>query len=85
MEQGVPVIANSWFGLFGPAKLPLPIRDVLYEALRDAINDPLVRSKLLDAGLEPALLNPAETDAFVIKDIAMWKDVVQRAKIPLDD
>ena len=85
VEQGVPVIANSWFGLFGPAKLPLPIRDVLYEALRDAMTDTDVRRKLLDAGLAPALLNPAETDAFVVRDIAMWKDVVERAKIPLLD
>jgi tripartite-type tricarboxylate transporter receptor subunit TctC len=58
---------------------------VLYEALRDAMNDTDVRRKLLDAGLEPALLNPAETDAFVVRDIAMWKDVVERAKIPLLD
>jgi tripartite-type tricarboxylate transporter receptor subunit TctC len=85
VEQGIDVVAMSWFGLFGPARLPLPIRDRLYNALREAINDPVVNRKLIDAGLEPALLNPAETDAFVTKDMAKWKEVVRLARVPLEE
>ncbi|GAA5233159.1 tripartite tricarboxylate transporter substrate binding protein [Verticiella sediminum] len=86
IEQGVDgMVAMSWFGLFGPAGLPTPIRDKVFAALSSAVNDPGVSQKLVDAGLECALLDPAETDEFVARDIALWKEVVKRAGVPVDE
>ncbi|NYT22672.1 tripartite tricarboxylate transporter substrate binding protein [Alcaligenaceae bacterium] len=82
IEQGVPgMVANAWFGMFGPAQLPQPIVDKLSAALRDAINDPTVNSLLIEAGLAPSYLSPREMADFVASDIAMWKDVVTRAGV----
>jgi len=86
IEQGVDgMVAMSWFGLFGPAGLPEPIRDKVFAALRGAVDDPDINQKLVDAGLEPGLLDPAATDRFVASEIALWKDVVKRAGVPVDE
>lgn len=85
IEQGVSgMVANSWFGLFGPARLPEPIRDRLFAVMRDALLAPDVGPKLIETGLEPAPLPPAEFRAFIERDIAMWKDVVMKSGVKLD-
>lgn len=85
IEQGVPgLVANSWFGLFGPARLPDAIRDRLNAVLRDALLAADVSSKLIEAGLEPAPLSPAEFRAFIERDTAMWKDVVKKSGIKVE-
>ncbi len=82
IEQGAAgVVANSWFGLFGPAQLPDAIRDRLFTALRDALAVPEVEARLLDTGLAPAPLAPAEFRAFIERDTATWREVVKAAGI----
>lgn len=86
IEQGVPgMVANSWFGLFGPAGLPIHMRDKLHNALAAAVYDPDINNKLVEAGLEPAILKPAETDAYVASQISLWKDVISRGGVKLDE
>lgn len=85
VEQGIPgMVANSWFGMFGPAGLPQPIRDRVYAALRDALLAPDIAPKLIDMGLEPAPLAPAEFRAFIERDIAMWTEVVKASGITIE-
>ena len=82
IEQGAAgVVANSWFGLFGPAQMPDAIRDRLYGALRDALTAPEVEARLIDTGLAPAPLGPAEFRAFIERDTATWREVVKAAGI----
>ncbi len=85
-EQGLPdLVANSWIGLFGPAKLPNPVRDKLSASLQAALSDPAIVAKLSDAGLEPAYLPPREFEAYMASDMRMWKDVVMRAGVKTDE
>ena len=82
IEQGAAgVVANSWFGLFGPARLPDAIRDKLFAALRDALAVPEVEARLVDTGLAPAPLAPAEFRAFIERDTDTWREVVKAAGI----
>lgn len=76
VEQGAKdVVANSWFGFFGPAKLPVPIRDKLSAALTGALRDPDIAKKLLDAGLTPAPMAPDAFGNFVTAEIDKWREV----------
>lgn len=85
VEQGVQgMVANSWFGMFGPAGLPVPVRDRVFAALRDALLAPDIAPKLIDTGLEPSPLPPAEFAAFIKRDIAMWTEVVKAAGITVE-
>jgi tripartite-type tricarboxylate transporter receptor subunit TctC len=84
VEQGAAdVVANSWFGLFGPAGLPEAIRDRLSACLRDAPLDPEISQRLIDTGLEPAPLPAAEFRRFIEAEIAKWTEVGRAAGIVL--
>lgn len=78
------MVANSWFGMFGPAQLPESIRDRVFAALRDALLAPDIAPKLIDMGMEPSLLSPADFRAFIQRDIAMWTEVVKASGVTLD-
>lgn len=85
IEQGVPgIVANSWFGLFGPAGIADSIRDRLYAALSEALAQPDIRSKLIDTGLQPDPLAAAEFRAFIERDTQTWREVARAAGIKAD-
>ena len=85
VEQGVPGgVAQGWSGLFGPAGLPAPVRDKLFVALKEAMADPEIIKAYVAGGQEEGLMGPEEFRAFLEKDVAKWKDVVTRAKLPTE-
>ncbi len=80
IEQGAPgAVANSWFALFGPAQMSDPIRDQLSVVLRDALAAPEIGPRLIELGLTPAPLPPAEMSRFLVEDIARWREVARAA------
>lgn len=82
IEQGVPgIVANSWFGLFGPAGIPDPVRDRLYGALAEALAQPDIQTKLIDTGLQPDPLPAAEFRNFIERDTQTWREVARAAGI----
>lgn len=84
-EQGVPDFdVAAWHGLFGPAGLPPRMVDTIYAALRRALTDPELRPRLLDQGLVPVGMPPAEFRTFLEADIAKWREVVRVANIRVD-
>ena len=52
---------------------------------RFAVHDPATVKYYTTSGLEEGLLNPDEFRAFMESDIAMWGEIVQKAKLPLDE
>ncbi|TPG57740.1 tripartite tricarboxylate transporter substrate binding protein [Roseomonas nepalensis] len=84
-EQGVrPFDVAAWHGLFAPANLPAPVLDRLFRALTVALNDPELRPKLNEQGLEPVGLPPAEFRPWLEADIAKWREVVRAGNIRPD-
>lgn len=84
-EQGVAEFdVAAWHGLFAPANLPAPILDRIYGALTKALNDPELRPKLVEQGLEPVGMPPAEFRSWLEGDIAKWREVVRAADIKPD-
>ncbi len=84
-EQGFPeAVIQGWTGLYGPAGLPAAIRDKVFGAMRDALEDAEIKKGYQLAGLEEGLLNPEEFRVFIDSDLKMWRDIVARAKLPTD-
>lgn len=78
IEQGVADFdVAAWHGLFAPAKLPDALRDRIHAALRDALFAPELRSQLLEQGLQPVGMTPAEFRPWLEADIAKWREVVR--------
>ena len=72
---------TAWFAAFAPAKTPKPIVDRLNAAIREALADKEIASKLLAAGIEPVASSPDELKAFVIAETQKWAKIVADAKI----
>ena len=84
-EQGVkPFDVAAWHGLFAPANLPAPVLDRLFRALTVALNDPELRPKLNEQGLEPVGMSPADFRPWLEADIGKWREVVRAGNIRPD-
>jgi tripartite-type tricarboxylate transporter receptor subunit TctC len=84
-EQGLAgVEASVWNAFFLPRGTPEPIVRRLNKAMSDTVDDPLVRKRLEDLGLEivaPERRTPEYLGKFVPEEIGRWTKVVQDAGI----
>lgn len=77
-EQGYPnIVVDNWYGLLAPAKTPPTIIAKINEAFVKAINDPVVKKKLLDSGAIPVADTPAEFGKFFKTEYDRWGKVVR--------
>ncbi|MEO8058102.1 MAG: tripartite tricarboxylate transporter substrate binding protein [Burkholderiales bacterium] len=68
---------NTWFGLFGPAKLPADVTQRLNQAFVDALNSPELRARLATLLAEPVPSSPAQFGEFVKSELAKYKTLVK--------
>lgn len=84
-EQGIRNFdASAWMGLFGPAKLPVPVTARLNRSLIEALRDPEVQAQLTQQGFTTAGSTPDEFRKFVGADIAKWAEVVKATGATID-
>jgi tripartite-type tricarboxylate transporter receptor subunit TctC len=81
-EQGVPDYAvRSWTGLFAPKGTPAVVMEKLAPALKEIMEAPATKQRLVDMGSEPIWMDPAETTRFVQSEYERWAPVVKAAGI----
>jgi tripartite-type tricarboxylate transporter receptor subunit TctC len=68
-----------WIGVFAPAKTPKEIVDKLNSELTKAVATPAVREKLATLGVEAMPMTPAEFDAHVKGEIALYATFAKAA------
>ena len=68
---------DTWFGLFGPARLPAETTARLNKAFVDALNSPEVKARLATLMAEPAPSTPEAFTAFVRAEHAKYESVVK--------
>ncbi|NKC31216.1 Bug family tripartite tricarboxylate transporter substrate binding protein [Falsiroseomonas selenitidurans] len=72
---------TGWNALFAPARTPRPVIETLSRHLGDILAMPAMQTRLLQLGVEPAYNSMAEMTALLARDIALWKQVIDRAGI----
>lgn len=76
-EAGFPELDyKTWFGLWGPAKLPADVVAKLSEGLKEVLAREDVRAQLDKGGVEPAYSGPQEFDAMFRADYAKWNRIL---------
>jgi tripartite-type tricarboxylate transporter receptor subunit TctC len=81
-EAGVEGFESvSWFGLFGPAKLPQEIVTTLNKHVVAALNDASVVQRLTAGGAEPSPSTPEELRDHMRREAERWKGVVRAARL----
>ena len=87
-EQGLPgVEATVWNAFFLPKGTPEPIVRKLNQAMRETLEDPVIRKRLENFGLEivpPEQRTPEYLAKFVPEEIARWGKVIKAAGISAD-
>jgi tripartite-type tricarboxylate transporter receptor subunit TctC len=84
-ELGLPkIVSSTWWGVAVPAKTPTDIQARLREANSKIIVDPDYVSRLAALAVEPLVLTPEQTVAFIRDEVLKWKAVATAANIHLD-
>jgi len=74
-ELGVPFEMSIWAGLFAPKETPAEVVSKLAAALDQALEEPMVRERLIQLGAsipDKAERTPAAFDRFVRAEMARW-------------
>ena len=77
-EQGYPdTDSGNWYGLLAPVKTPPAVIAKLNAAFVAAINDPVVKEKLIQSGAVPVANTPAQFGQILKDELARWGRVVR--------
>ena len=76
--------ALQWYGVVGPAGLPLAVLKTLNETLNAVLTGPDLRDKLAAEAVEPSPMSSDAFAAFIRADIARWTKIARDRKIDLD-
>jgi tripartite-type tricarboxylate transporter receptor subunit TctC len=82
-ESGVPGYqASSWNGVAAPAKTPRAVIERLNREVNTTLADPAVHKRLSELGVDVRPGTPEALRELLVAEIAKWKAVIERAKIP---
>ncbi len=72
---------ETWFMVFAPAATPAAIIDKLNAALRTALANPNVKTRMTKEGFDPLASTPAEARARVERELPQWAKLVKERGI----
>ena len=76
-EQGLPdVDVIFWFGIVAPAGTPADIVSRLNTAVSASINDPSVKERFAQEGIDGAANTPADFADVIAKGAVQWRNLV---------
>jgi tripartite-type tricarboxylate transporter receptor subunit TctC len=83
LSEAVPAFKkpSSWFGLFGPAGLPVPIATRLNAEIVKALNAPEVRAKLDENGMAVLGGTPDDFRALIADGIVRYGAIIKAAGV----
>jgi len=75
---------GTWFGLFGPARMPADVTSRLNKAFTDALGTPELKSRLATLMAEPSPSTPERFAAFVQAELGKYQGVVKASGAKAD-
>lgn len=84
-ELGLPgIVSSTWWGIAVPAKTPAPVRARIVTAHNKVLARPEYVERLAGLAMEPLVLTPEQTTAFIKREIEKWQKVATAAKIRIE-
>jgi tripartite-type tricarboxylate transporter receptor subunit TctC len=78
---GPPIESSTWVMFLAPAGTPRAIIDRLSQEANKAVNDPEIRNRFNEIGIEPVGGTPEQTAKFLADEIAKWAKVITTAGV----
>ncbi|RYX92230.1 MAG: tripartite tricarboxylate transporter substrate binding protein [Bradyrhizobiaceae bacterium] len=83
-EAGYPDFKiEPWAGLFGPPNMPVETVAILNKAFRDAMNDPMVKQRMIEQDFALTPSTPEELGALVKRQLDIHRKIVAAAGIEI--
>ncbi|WP_036593217.1 Bug family tripartite tricarboxylate transporter substrate binding protein [Ottowia thiooxydans] len=90
--KGVPLISktvpgfsySSWNAIFAPARTPAGAIDKLYTSMRAAAQNPGLKHRFDEQGVDVALAGPDELRKIVLRERGVWEKVIRDARVELN-
>jgi tripartite-type tricarboxylate transporter receptor subunit TctC len=76
-EGGYPFVAETWVGIFAPAKLDDAIAAKLNAAINEIINEPATQKKLATFSMQTRVRDLAGSEAYFRDEVAKWGKMVE--------
>ncbi|HEY3049122.1 MAG TPA: tripartite tricarboxylate transporter substrate binding protein [Polaromonas sp.] len=83
-EMGVPLVASSWFAVYGPTGLSADLQNRLSLAIRQVVESDNFRKRAEEQGAKAIAMNGTELDALGTNERKMWGRIVKLANIKAD-
>ena len=83
-EQGIDLLAQSWYGLWAPAGTPPAVIAQYHGAVVEWFKKPDVRARIATLGYEPGGSTPAEMTADMKAQAEAWAPVIKETGFRLD-
>jgi tripartite-type tricarboxylate transporter receptor subunit TctC len=74
----------TWFGMYGPKGLPAELVQRVNSAVNQALQDPAVKERFANLGIDPVGGTPQQFAAMLEKDRAKWKKIIVDRHITVD-
>jgi tripartite-type tricarboxylate transporter receptor subunit TctC len=75
---------STWYGLVGPANMPADVVKRLNQELRNVLQDPQVRSKMISQGVDPVSGTPEAFATFIQEETKNWAQLLKKIKVDLN-
>ena len=79
-----PVNRMAFYGIWGPKGMPRDVVDKINAAARKVLEDPAVRKRIEDTGSVVVSNSPEQFAAQIKEELAVYKKVVETAKLKLE-
>lgn len=84
-EQGVAGFdVVAWNAFFAPKGTPADVIQKMSDLVQRALQNPEVRRRMMDIGVEPLYMNAVQLDAFVKAERPKWGGIIKAADIRID-
>jgi tripartite-type tricarboxylate transporter receptor subunit TctC len=75
---------STWYGLIGPPNMPPEVIKRLNQELRNVLQDPQVRSKMLSQGVDPVISTPEAFATFIQDETKSWAALLKKIKVDIN-
>jgi tripartite-type tricarboxylate transporter receptor subunit TctC len=74
----------GFYGVLAPAGTPKPVLDKLSAAFKAVLDDPTIKSRMVQQGADPAFLGHEDFARFLASEMPRWAQAVKTSGAKLD-
>ncbi|MDO8718590.1 MAG: tripartite tricarboxylate transporter substrate binding protein [Polaromonas sp.] len=83
-ELGVPLVASSWFALYGPSAMSSDAVDRISAAVKQVVESDAFRKRAEEQGAKALFLGAPELTKLGANEREMWGRIIKRSRITAD-